>query len=123
MFFHLECLDHLRACTAGGPLPFFYGVFDQSRHDLGHNIGDSIFAGKHLLQLPGPLAEAGDVGNGPHADRQGSTPGGLISEEGHLRRGQAMAQGGRELWGHSTRTYTEAGSAVRGTMHPQPGDR
>lgn len=36
-----------------------------------------------------------------------------------------MAQGGRDLWGHSSRTYTEAGSAVRvrGTMPPQPSDR
>jgi hypothetical protein len=27
--------------------------------NLGHNIGDFIFAGKHLLLLPGPLAELG----------------------------------------------------------------
>jgi hypothetical protein len=46
-------------------------ISDQSRLDLGHNIGGSIFAGKHLLWLPGPSAEAGVVGNGPHADRHG----------------------------------------------------
>ena len=66
-------------------------ISDQSRLDLGYIIGDSIFAGKHLLQLPGPPAEAGVVGNVSHADRQGSAPGGLISEAGHVRRGQAMA--------------------------------
>lgn len=95
-----------------------------------------------MLQLPGPLAEAGVVGNGPHADRQGSASGGLISEAGHVRRGQAMAQGGGGGAGAAVvnrspqlpeqptlgaflqdihRAWQRRARAE--TMHPQSGDR